>query len=167
MVATTMPKISSIIEKLEANSRLNAIPRVKFEVGADFHWNHEQRTVFFDPGDPHCIPLLLHETGHAALGHADYPTDMALLTMERAAWDEAKRFAAGINVVIDEELVESSLDSYRDWLHARSTCPNCGAVGVQEAEKRYRCLACLHIWTVNEARLCALRRRDITKQKRP
>ena len=78
--------------------------------------------------------------------------------MERAAWDKAVLIALDFGQTIDTNTVESTLDSYRDWLHARSTCPNCQATGLQIKKQTYSCPACRHTWRVNEARICALRR---------
>ena len=158
-----MEKISSTLKKLQNSPRLTGSTPITFAASDDFHWDHEKRTVYYDPSETDATPLLLHEAGHGILGHASYPDDISLLAMERDAWSEAERLADELHISIDSELIEESLDTYRDWLHARSTCPNCRATGVQESEKLYICLACHHKWTVNEARVCALRRHDITK----
>ena len=78
--------------------------------------------------------------------------------MERAAWQEAVKTAARFSVAIDAELVENDLDTYRDWLHARSQCPHCQAAGLQSSANKYFCLACGRSWRVNQAKLCQLRR---------
>ena len=163
MGATTMEKITSTLEKLTHSSRLLRHDPISFVQEDDFHWDHENRTVFYDPSEPEAPSLLLHEAGHAILDHAEYPDDITLLAMERDAWKEAEMLAHDVGIKIPHELIEDALDTYRDWLHARSTCPNCHATGIQESEKLYTCLACHHKWTVNEARVCALRRHDITK----
>ena len=163
MAATTMEKITSTLEKLRNNPRVIAAGPLAFEPGDDFHWNHETRTVYYQPTEDGAEQLLLHETGHALLNHAEYPDDIILVAMERAAWDTALELGKDTQVTLDDDFVEMALDSYRDWLHARSTCPNCHSLGVQKADKLYACLACGHEWTVNEARVCALRRHDITK----
>ena len=78
--------------------------------------------------------------------------------MERAAWDKALELAKTVNVDIDEELIETSLDTYRDWLHDRSTCPSCNATGIEASKQQYECISCHTTWRVNEARDCSLRR---------
>jgi len=78
--------------------------------------------------------------------------------MERQAWDYTIKLAPKYNVAISDDMVQLTLDSYRDWLHARSTCPNCKATGVQTEKYTYVCPACSRKWQVNEARTCALRR---------
>jgi DnaJ-class molecular chaperone len=55
------------------------------------------------------------------------------------------------------------MNSYRDWLHARSTCPVCQATGMETKKSIYTCPACRHQWRVNEARICSLRRYHIQK----
>lgn len=157
MDVTTMQKISSVLKKLENSPPLFAI---HFEASDHYAWNKQKNTITYNKGaeGDDAVASLLHEAGHALLEHSDYPDDVSLLAIERAAWDEAKVLAASISITIDDELVESALDTYRDWLHARSTCPNCQATGIQIADRRYQCIACHHEWRVNEARTCALRR---------
>lgn len=104
-------------------------------------------------------PTLLHELSHAVLNHTDYLKDIGLLELERNAWDYAQTTLAPLyDVTIEEDIVQDSLDTYRDWLHARSTCPECGATGLQVKQRDYKCVACQTTWHVNDARFCALRR---------
>jgi hypothetical protein len=81
--------------------------------------------------------------------------------MERDAWDKANEIAEIYHLEINDEIVQSTLDTYRDWLHERSNCPVCQASGIQIEKYAYRCIACNHKWRVNEARICALRRYKI------
>ena len=150
MGATTTPLIS-LLPKLKED-----YPSFQFTEGEHFLWSPENQTVFFTPdGDP---TLLLHELGHALLKHADYERDVQLLTMERAAWEKAFELGELYGVTVPVDTAEDHLDTYRDWLHARSTCPTCTATGFQSASTQYTCPACSQVWAVNEARLCQLRR---------
>ena len=159
-----MAKISWLISKL-GNNHSPAIGMPLTFVKSDvFGWNANERTVMYAPDAPHAPAFLLHELGHALLGHADYSDDIHLLAMERAAWDKALQLAPEYDVAITDELIEESLDTYRDWLHSRSLCPHCNATGVQTAPRHYQCLACHHAWRVNEARTCALRRYETKKR---
>ncbi len=135
-----------------------------FESGNYFGWNHETATITLDPNDANASAYTLHEYGHAALKHSDYKKDIELLTMERDAWTFATDSASRFALDIDPELIEDSLDTYRNWLHSRSLCPKCGATGIQIDARQYDCIACHTKWTVNEARTCALRRYE-TKSK--
>lgn len=151
-----MPSTNSLVSKLRTD-----FPDYRFVEGEDFHWAPEEQTIYFTPGDD--AAALLHELAHAELNHATYARDVLLLAMERDAWHYAKRRLAGpYGVTIDEEAVQDSLDTYREWLHKRSLCPNCEATGIQARKELYRCLACESTWHVNEARACALRRRLLT-----
>lgn len=85
---------------------------------------------------------LLHEIGHALLGHCDYRTDPERLKMERAAWDKAQELCSIYDIHYDEEFVEAELDTYRDWLYRRSRCPECGATRYQTGDGKYHCLEC-------------------------
>lgn len=85
---------------------------------------------------------LLHEVGHALLGHCEYGVDLERLKMERAAWEKARELCGRYGVEYDEEAVEGALDTYRDWLHRRSRCAKCGLTRFQGADGRYRCPGC-------------------------
>ena len=165
MAATTMEKITSLVHTLQSSGILDT-PHgtITLEAGAHFSWHYQTRVVTYDVTDPHAQILLLHEVGHALLNHQDYDHDIHLLEMERAAWDKAQSFSPEFEIMIDKEMVEDALDTYRDWLHVRSLCPSCSSTGVQTATNVYTCLACHHTWRVNEARTCQLRRYDTKKR---
>jgi hypothetical protein len=81
-----------------------------------------------------------------------------LVKMERDAWHQAVILGQKYNINITIDNAEDSLDTYRDWLHSRSTCPFCRATGIEVKKHLYTCLACNVKWNVNDARICALRR---------
>lgn len=151
-----MPSIPSLIARLRAD-----FPDVTFIAGDDFTWSPLSHTVSYDPSNDDATPSLLHELSHAVLGHSSYDRDVELIAMERAAWDHANSIAHTYGIDIQSDHIEQTLDSYRDWLHARSTCPSCQATGIQTKKQAYSCLACRHSWHVNEARVCALRRTQV------
>jgi len=147
-----MPSIRSLLPKLAA-----AYPAISFTPGTRFAWSPDTHTVYYDEAANN-PELLLHELAHGILGHHDYSKDVELVAMESQAWDKALELSATFAVVIGNDMVQDSLDTYREWLHARSTCPNCEATGYQSGKDTYSCIACTHTWRVNEARICALRR---------
>ena len=137
-------------------------PDISLVTGDDFHWSFDDNTITYQANDPQAAAHILHELAHALLHHQSYSRDIELIGMERDAWSYASTQLAGsFDVNIDDETVQSALDSYRDWLHARSTCPNCSASGIETSKSHYHCLACEHNWRVNEARICSLRRYSI------
>lgn len=150
--------ISTLVKRLQA-----ALPRVHFREGDDFYWSPQVQTVFYRPVETlQDACSLLHEAAHAALNHRDFTSDIALLKRENEAWQHAKAvLAPQYSLVIDEETVEDHLDTYRDWLHARSRCPQCAHTGLQTGEYGYECVNCNCSWKVNDARTCQLRRRVI------
>lgn len=85
---------------------------------------------------------LLHEVGHALLGHRSFQTDLERVRMERAAWDQAKTLCVRYQIPYDEEFVEAELDTYRDWLHQRSVCRACNQVRYQTLDGAYHCPFC-------------------------
>lgn len=153
MDATIMPSIHWLIQRVQSD-----YPDIRFSTGDIFQWSALTKTVQYDPTQADAGQQLLHELSHAILAHADYTKDIDLIGMERDAWDYAKTLAPTYKLTINDTTVQDALDSYRDWLHARSTCPQCRATGVQVKRRTYRCLACEQLWNVNDARLCALRR---------
>jgi hypothetical protein len=143
----------SLLPKLESE-----YPQLLFTPGERFAWSPDAHTVFYDESDPKNTGLLLHELAHGLLEHHDYSKDIELVAMEAAAWDKAVEVAATYDIEITDETIQDNLDTYREWLHARSTCPECEATGYQSGKSEYTCVACNHVWRVNEARICALRR---------
>lgn len=157
MDATTMRSMSSLIHKLK-----NDFPTITFFESDQFSWSPPSLTVSYNPELPHASQLLLHELSHGLLEHHDYQRDVELLAMETAAWEKAKQLADDYSVRLSESVVQPHLDTYRDWMHARSTCPECTATGYQTARAHYSCPACGHEWRVNEARICGLKRYKLT-----
>lgn len=131
---------------------------ISFCQGDGFYWEPKSTTVFYNTTERSAPQLLLHELGHALLGHDNYGKDIELLGIERAAWEQARQLSKQYSVPMSDDMVEASLDTYRDWLHARSLCPYCKDTGIQNAPKTYQCLSCHNTWSVNEARTCNLKR---------
>lgn len=153
MDATTMAKTSSLVAKLRRD-----YPKFSFSEAGDSYWAPSEQTVYLDLTEAD-EATILHETAHAVLGHQAFTRDIDLLRMEREAWTHAASvLAPQYGVTIDEETVESMLDTYRDWLHARSACPGCPMTGVQTNTAAYHCVGCGKDWRVNEARRCGLKR---------
>ncbi len=132
-------------------------PDIRFVAGASYHWSPADQTVYYMKHDTARSGLwaLLHETSHGLLGHKKYRSDFELLLLELDAWEHANQLADEINITTGEafdEHKEDCLDSYRDWQHKRSLCPQCNLVGLQVSDKQYKCLFCNKAWTVSAAR---------------
>lgn len=154
MDATTMLSMRSLVKKLQKD-----FPEFIFESSTEFWWSATNNTVHYDLKTADGNAFLLHELSHAVLGHVGYQCDIDLIKLERDAWEYAKSsLGPHYDAPIDESTAEDNLDTYREWLHSRSTCPDCSATGLQMKQQHYRCLDCGAIWRVNEARLCSLRR---------
>lgn len=136
-------------------------PDLRFVTSNRFSWNPENSTVTYT--EQYLPHKLLHEVAHGILDHRDYSRDIELLAMECAAWKKASELGKHYDVLIPEDAIEDALDTYRDWMHARSTCPICSSTGVQSSAMSYSCIACHTMWRVNEARTCELRRYKIEK----
>ncbi len=141
------------------------IPDISFKPSSTFCWSPKTRTILFDKSkfsDEVSIWSLLHETGHAILNHTEYNSDIGLLLLETEAWSQAKDLAVIFGIVIDEDHIQDCLDTYRDWLHQRSTCPKCGIASLQELPQNYRCYNCNSTWSVSLSRFCRPYRRSKT-----
>lgn len=151
MAATTTLSTSSLIDLITPE-----LPDITFHCGELCKWHADSRSITYTPDAS--VGDILHEIGHALLDHQSYDRDVTLLEMERDAWRQARVFGRHHGLTIDEDIIQSHLDTYRDWLHARSTCPECTSTGIQTHNDRYRCYECSTTWRVNEARQCSLRR---------
>jgi len=154
MDATTMPSTSPLL-----NDLMRDYPGITFHAGEQFEWQPNAETVVYDHTDPSFDARLLHEVGHSRLKHSTYDRDIDLIAMERDAWQEARRqLGPTYGVEISADDIDGDMDTYRDWLHERSTCPYCESNGIQTKKKEYTCVTCRKTWRVNEARTCSLRR---------
>jgi hypothetical protein len=151
MAVTSTPSITWLVAKLQAR-----YPELSLTPSDDLAWSPSANTVYYsNDSNP---SELLHEVGHSLLNHRRFDRDITLLGMERDAWLEARKVAENLHLTVDEEVSETHLDTYRDWLHARSTCPHCTETGIETAARIYNCLSCGASWHVNDARRCQLRR---------
>ena len=148
-----MQSMLSLVSNLQ-----NTFRQFDFRVGDTFYWSPTEKTIFYTPkGDP---ALLLHELGHALLGHQKYSRDIQLIELEREAWEYTRNHLSEcFDITLNDSVIEDALDTYREWLHLRSTCPTCASTGLQIKEKTYSCPACFASWSVNEARICGLKRK--------
>jgi len=144
-------------------------PGLRFNIGQSHCWSPERGQILYVKEDQsHSAESLLHEVGHARLGHEGYVSDLELLQKEVEAWQEAEGLAGLYGLTLDDDHIQDCLDTYRDWLHKRSTCPQCLSTGIQDNDKRYLCLNCGHAWSVSVSRFCRpYRRSKITTAKSP
>ena len=149
-----MPSTVSLIKKLKLD-----YPDFKFIEADRYSWSPTTQSIQYINDDN--FEQLLHELSHGILGHTDYSRDIELLAMERDAWSKASQLSSDYELAISEDVTETNLDTYREWLHSRSLCPKCDANGSQISKNTYSCPACFNEWRVNDARICALRRYNI------
>lgn len=154
-----------LISKLQAD-----FPQLVFEEGPVFSWSPKIRAVIY-PADvtDEANPLwsLLHEVGHALLDHQTYASDFELVKLEAAAWEKATQLATTYQHSIDPEHIQDCLDTYRDWLYQRSTCPTCSTTSLQRNMTIYCCYNCNTEWRVSRSKICRPYRRLQTETARP
>ena len=146
------------IRQLLASLRKD-FPGIAFESSQDFRWNADKKVVFFSTKSERPVWSLLHELGHMDLAHQKYDSDVCLIRMEAAAWQKAKQLGNQYGYIIDEDYIQDCMDSYRDWLHQRSTCPSCNQTGLEESAGTYKCLNCQSEWRVSQNRFCRVYRK--------
>jgi hypothetical protein len=150
-----MPKtalsLENLLERLVAD-----FPEVSFVESDRFSWHAGKRSIAYSRGHAEAENTfsLFHELGHALLQHQSYTYDMELLQIEVAAWDKAREVAIRYDISLDEDHIQDCLDTYRDWLHLRATCPTCFSRSLQATSSRYHCFNCKTEWSVTVSRLC-------------
>lgn len=162
MAATNLPD-----KKSEAFIKLlkETYPQFNFKPGKQAHWSPGTKTVSYNPTDKFNKQAcsLLHELAHALLTHSDYDTDFQLLKMESDAWYLAAKLGRQHGIDINEDYIQNCLDTYRDWLHRRSTCPGCSVHVLQSDSQHYKCYNCQTIWHVTSARFMRPYRKTVKK----
>lgn len=145
-----------IVDKLQKD-----FPRVKFASSDRFQWSPEDKTIYFVKDSENYEWSLLHETGHMLCRHVTYSNDLGLLKMEVEAWEKARQLAKKYGYEIDERHIDKCLDTYRDWLYKRSSCPNCSQAGIEKTTGHYQCINCAHRWKVSSERFCRPYRKTV------
>lgn len=147
-----MTKLNDVLVQLQ-----NQDTSVKYIAGNEFKWSYKERTItYINNNEYTSIWALIHESAHAQLNHNNYKTDQQLLTLEMQAWQRAKTIANSLDVKIDQDYIEDCLDTYRDWLHKRSTCPTCHIASTQNNVGTYKCFNCLCCWNVPVSPQCKI-----------
>ena len=131
-------------------------PQISFAASESFYWSPKKKTVHYRKAAESAKASwpLLHEVGHALLQHQHFTSDLELLQLEIEAWERAKKLALKYGHKIDDGHIQDCLDTYRDWLYKRSTCPSCTTSGLQIKTDRYRCVNCDNEWRVSASRKC-------------
>jgi hypothetical protein len=166
MVATIMPSSSN--NQFVAGASHLLPTGYHIEPSGSFYWSPRTKTIHTNPQrleTPQGKMALLHEMGHALLDHQAYRSDSGLLQLEAAAWHKAEELAQALNIKLDMAYVQDCLDTYREWLYARSSCPSCHTSGLQTARDTYECTNCQRSWRVSASRFCRVYRMENRHKK--
>lgn len=131
---------------------LKNFPDITFVPGRFFMWSPLSQSMTYDTRRIHTNNgkiALLHELGHARLGHRTYKYDMELLRMEMDAWDVARQLAPEYKLTVDEDHIAQAISTYDHWLSKRATCPDCDNFSLQKDRNSYGCFMCGSRWDVN------------------
>lgn len=129
-------------------------PNFKFLPGKQEHWSPRSNTITYKSTEQTAQLRygVLHELAHALLEHKTYHSDFELLKLESQAWELAAKIGHEYGVDISDDHIQNCLDTYRDWLHRRSTCPSCGMHVLQKDADNYHCFNCQTTWKVSSGR---------------
>ena len=142
MPKTNLPSITVVIRDF---------PQLTLRESEDFYYSSRDKCVYYNKAHTQTeagLFQLFHEIGHALSSHHHYDSGIQLLKMEAEAWKEAKAIAQTYKLTIPDDLIEHCLNSYRDWLHLRSTCPTCKNIAIEEKLNCYHCFNCYQKWSV-------------------
>lgn len=156
--------MTTLLEKLSVE-----FPFFSFVPGKSFFWSARNKEIQYNKDQLLTNAgawSLLHELGHALCNHQSYNSDVELLILERDAWERAREIAKQYNVSIDENHIEDCMDTYRDWLYQRSSCPRCTVHSIQKSSTTYHCYNCGQTWTVSVSRFCRPYRRTGNQKAR-
>jgi len=137
-----------------------------FKPSASFRWSPDEETVYFNRDELATEAgkmSLLHEIAHGLLGHVSFAFDVDLITLEREAWQKARELGNKHGVEFTEEDMQAALETYRNWLHVRSTCPTCTQTALETAPQHYHCSNCQTSWRVSPSQICQIQRRRIKR----
>ena len=132
-----------IIDYFKKNENL------KFRSAKHFYWDSSKEVIYYSKDMLKTLEgkmSLLHEIGHALLGHLDYKYDFELIKMEISAWDKSVTLAKLFNLQLDLRVIDENLKSYFKWLKKRQHCLICKENGMQLVNREYHCLNCSFSW---------------------
>ncbi|MDB5160678.1 MAG: hypothetical protein JWO96_58 [Candidatus Saccharibacteria bacterium] len=159
---TSNKPFEAFIDKLRSD-----YPQFNFRPGRQTRWSPRDKTVIYNSSEisQKLKSGLLHELAHGLLGHSTYNSDFELLKMESEAWTTAAELGRKYGVKISDDYIQTCLDTYRDWLHRRSTCPTCGTHVMQKDATNYQCYNCQTAWEVTGARFLRPYRKSLKNTK--
>jgi len=116
-------------------------PDFSFKPGHKFVFRPKKTICYIEANDNFRM-LLLHELAHAILGHFSFDRSLERLEIERDAWEKTRELCAIYDVPFDENLAESELNSYRDWVHQKTLCKTCGLTCLEVSSESLYCPSC-------------------------
>lgn len=119
-----------------------AYPQFCFKAGRKFMFRPRRTIIYEEIAGEEFKLLLLHELGHATLGHFSFKTAVERLAKERDAWEKTRELAEGFGVEFDEEMAQGNLDTYREFLHQKTLCPECGLSTLEIGTEKLFCPGC-------------------------
>lgn len=134
-----MPDFSQEVEQVR--QILAEYPQFRVITGRKFAFRPPKTIILGQPQSKYALQSL-HELAHGLCGHKTFSTYIERVKMESEAWERAKTLCLKYDIEFDEEFAEEQLDTYRDWLHQKSVCRQCGQVRYQSPDGNYHCPQC-------------------------
>ncbi len=116
-------------------------PEFTFRPGRKFLF-HPPKSIRYLESDENFRFLLLHELSHALLGHFSFNRSLERLQIERDAWAKTRELCSLHSVTFNEELAETELNTYRDWVHQKTLCKHCGLSCLEVSSESLYCPFC-------------------------
>ncbi len=133
-----MPSLNQLVAKLRAD-----YPNLSIRLGDQTKFTPPDQIFYTAAASP---LELLHELGHFLIHQNSYTSDIELVRIEAAAWQQAAQLCPTYGITWDRDFAEDHLDTYRDWLHVVSLCQNCNLAGYQDDTGCYHCPLCGARW---------------------
>ena len=131
-------------------------PNFRFQPGPRFLFR-PPNTIFYEPSNPNNANnsfqdfalQLLHELGHAVSGHRNFQLSIDRIKIETEAWHAAQTILENhhnlqtkYHLFFNQDFAEAHLDTYRRWLHQKTTCKKCGLTMFQDKNQTWYCPHC-------------------------
>ncbi|MBR5389409.1 hypothetical protein IK146_02525 [Candidatus Saccharibacteria bacterium] len=123
------------------NMLQESYPDYVFKPGRKFLFR-PPKSIYYLESDENFRLLILHELAHALLGHYTFDRSLERLQIERDAWAKTRELCQLHSIPYDDNLAETELNTYRDWVHQKTLCKRCGLSCLEVSSESLYCPFC-------------------------